>query len=182
MKSLKRQITGNSIFHFHYMSGDKFLGIFKSKEQIWLSSEKTNKWMKFKVKNIGSQSRRKSLLYQISYIRNELSYDCSFYFESSRTIKFRKTKEEWEDFNEERKRIKSLFITYFDGMYGVDPKPKTPTTYQMGVCRLDYSDKNILTVHLRNPGLLIGKGGETIHDLSEYLGCKIQIVEVDLLK
>jgi ribosomal protein S3 len=37
-------------------------------------------------------------------------------------------------------------------------------------------------VHLRRPGLLIGKGGRTINALAEYLDCKIDIVEVDLYK
>ncbi len=76
--------------------------------------------------------------------------------------------------------IKSLFETYFDGCYGVEPQVLNNTsTYSMGVCRLEYIEsKNTLIVHLRRPGLLIGKGGETINKLKEWLDCKIDIVEV----
>jgi hypothetical protein len=79
------------------------------------------------------------------------------------------------------KYYKSLFITHFDGCYGFDAEPNTPSTYAMGVCKLDYIEKeNRLMVHLRRPGLLIGKGGETINTLSERLGINIGIVEVNL--
>jgi ribosomal protein S3 len=77
-------------------------------------------------------------------------------------------------------QVKSLFETYFDGCYGVEPQILNgPNTYSMGVCKLEYDEtKNILTVHLRRPGLLIGKGGETINKLEEWLDCKIDIVEI----
>jgi len=81
---------------------------------------------------------------------------------------------------EKGKRIKLSFLTYFDGTYEIDSVENTSDTYTMGVCKLEY-EKNILTVHLRRPGLLIGKKGSTIDGLSEYLKCKIHIVEVDLL-
>jgi len=81
--------------------------------------------------------------------------------------------------NSDGKKIKSLFLTYFDGCYGCDAEPNTANTFAMGVCKLEY-ENNKLTVHLRRPGLLIGKGGKTIDALAEYLGCKIGIVEVDL--
>lgn len=85
--------------------------------------------------------------------------------------------------NDNSKKIKSLFLSYFDGCYGIDPKPKTSNTFTMGVCKLEYNNKsNKLTVHLRRPGLLIGKGGETIDSLSGYLGCDIYVVEVNLHK
>ena len=93
------------------------------------------------------------------------------------------------DFNKkERKKsekgefLKHLFLTYFDGSYGYDPKPNTPTTYQMGVCKLEYDHKeNELIVHLRRPGVLIGKGGRTIKALAKELNCKIGIKEVKLV-
>jgi hypothetical protein len=75
-------------------------------------------------------------------------------------------------------RLKSLFQTYFDGCYGIDPEPNTHSTFAMGVCKLEYKD-NELIVHLRRPGLLIGKGGCTIDALSKQLDCKIGIVEVN---
>lgn len=77
------------------------------------------------------------------------------------------------------KRLKSLFITYFDGCYDVDAEPNTSNTFIMGICKIDCKD-NELIVHLRRPGLLIGKGGCTINALTKYLDCKISIVEVTL--
>lgn len=41
----------------------------------------------------------------------------------------------------------------------------------MGVCKLEYKN-NKLTVHLRRPELLIGKGGKTIDALAEHLDAK----------
>lgn len=77
------------------------------------------------------------------------------------------------------KRIKSLFETYFDGCYGVDTQEYVSNTYVMGICKLDYNEKkNILTVHLRRPGLLIGKQGRIIEDVEKYLKCKIKIIEI----
>jgi len=62
------------------------------------------------------------------------------------------------------KQIKSLFETYFDGCYGVDAQPNTSNTYEMGICKLDYDEKsNMLDVHLRRPGLLIGEAGFIIN-------------------
>jgi len=80
---------------------------------------------------------------------------------------------------EKSETIKSLFETYFDGCYEIDPHPNTSNTYTMGVCKLDYDEKkNILTVHLRRPGLLIGKHGNIITELEEWLECKVNIEEV----
>ena len=77
------------------------------------------------------------------------------------------------------KRIKSLFETYFDGCYGVDAQENVSNTYAMGICKLEYNDnKNILTVHLRRPGLLIGKQGRIIEEVEKYLECKIKIIEI----
>ena len=77
-------------------------------------------------------------------------------------------------------RIKSLFETYFDGCYDVEPQySDNPSTYSMGVCKLEFDDEtNTLTVHLRRPGLLIGKEGRTINNLKEWLECHVSIVEV----
>ena len=80
-------------------------------------------------------------------------------------------------------KYKSLFITYFDGCYNIEPEPNVPNTFSMGICKLDYNDKsNTLTVYLRRPGLLIGRGGELINKVGCYLNCKIDIIEVNLLK
>ena len=91
------------------------------------------------------------------------------------------SKIKFEDAIHNSKKIKSLFITYFDGSYCIDVTPNTSNTYAMGVCKLEYNnDKNVLTVHLRRPGLLIGKAGRTIDALKKYLDCDIKIVEVNL--
>jgi transcription antitermination factor NusA-like protein len=79
------------------------------------------------------------------------------------------------------KKVKNAFLLYFDGCYGIDAVENTPDTFAMGICKLEYKD-NTLTVYLRRPGLLIGKHGHRINALVEYLGCKINIVEVSLLK
>lgn len=82
---------------------------------------------------------------------------------------------------EKEKQIKSRFLILFDGCYGYDPDPGLPSTYQMGVCKLEYSEKeNSLTVHLRKPGLLIGRAGHLIKRVENHLECKILIKEVIL--
>jgi ribosomal protein S3 len=51
----------------------------------------------------------------------------------------------------------------------------------MGICKLKYNEeKEILTVHLRKPGFLIGKKGITIDNLEKFLKCKVEIKEVIL--
>lgn len=83
--------------------------------------------------------------------------------------------------NTEHNQYKSLFLTYFDGCYGIDAEPNTPSTFQMGVCKLEYFEEtNTLMVHLRRPGLLIGKAGKTIDKLKDDIGCEIHITEVIL--
>lgn len=76
--------------------------------------------------------------------------------------------------------IKSLFETYFDGCYGIEPHHQdNPSTYSMGVCKLDFDNKtNTLTVHVRRVGLLIGKAGRTINNLKDWLECEVAIIEV----
>ena len=80
------------------------------------------------------------------------------------------------------RRKKEQFMRYFDGTYDHPPISKSRYgTYGMGVCKLTFNRKtNTLTVWLRRPGLLIGKGGETYNALKEYLECEIQIKEVIL--
>jgi hypothetical protein len=75
--------------------------------------------------------------------------------------------------------VKRSFETYFDGVYDIEPRPGVPGTYSMGICKLEFDcESDTLTVHLRRPGLLIGKAGRTINDLKEYLECKVEIIEV----
>lgn len=82
---------------------------------------------------------------------------------------------------------KFKFIAYFDGYgygcYGETAQPDVPSTFQMGVCKLEYIEKeNKLMVSLRRPGLLIGKGGQTINSLKNYLGIEVGITEISLMK
>ena len=76
--------------------------------------------------------------------------------------------------------IKSLFETYFDGCYAVEPQHEdNPSTFSMGVCKLEFNNKsNVLTVYLRRPGLLIGRAGRTINELKKWLECEVSIVEI----
>ena len=74
------------------------------------------------------------------------------------------------------------FVTYFDGCCWTEKRKDVASTYEMGICKLEYNMKeNVLMVYLRRPGLLIGYHGETIKTVEKYLGCKIEIVEVNLI-
>ena len=80
---------------------------------------------------------------------------------------------------------KNTFLIYFDGSYYIESQPDTPSTYSMGLCKFEFIEKdettpNILIVHVRRPGILIGKGGRCINALKEVLGCEIEIKEVKL--
>jgi len=84
---------------------------------------------------------------------------------------------------DKEKQIKSSFEIYFDGAYSIAPEPNVPSTYGMGLCKLEYNIKeNILTVYLRRPGLLIGYHGRTIDALKKYLECEIKLMEVNPFK
>jgi hypothetical protein len=86
---------------------------------------------------------------------------------------------ELEKNREKYNYYKNNFLNYFDGCYGMNPEPNTPSTYGMGLCKIDYTEKeNLLIVHVRRPGVLIGKGGETFNNLKKYLNCNIEIKEV----
>jgi hypothetical protein len=67
------------------------------------------------------------------------------------------------------------FIMFFDGCYGFDSMVDV-CTYSMGLCDLNVVEEG-LKVTLRRPGLLIGKGGETIDKLEKFLECKVLIEE-----
>jgi len=82
--------------------------------------------------------------------------------------------------NKDSDRVKNEFEIYFDGGYGFGPvEDGHPCTYSMGVCKLEYDEKKkVLMVHLRRPGLLIGKAGRTIDGLKKFLECDVRITEV----
>ena len=69
------------------------------------------------------------------------------------------------------------FMVLLDGMPNLVEPEFRIDTYRIGVTKLAFAD-GILTVWLRRPGLLIGKGGSTIKAIEERLGCKIAIEEV----
>lgn len=80
----------------------------------------------------------------------------------------------------EDKRVKSLFLGLIDG-FSCDDEPKyKANSFALGLCKLDFKD-NILHVHLRRPGLLIGKGGVLIENLKNDLGVDIHLHTVNLL-
>lgn len=79
------------------------------------------------------------------------------------------------------REIISLFMTYFDGVYDIQPRVKNLNTFILGVCKLSFDEnENTLHVYLRRPGLLIGKAGENIKALQEYLDCNVYVHEVRL--
>lgn len=77
-----------------------------------------------------------------------------------------------------KQQIYSWFETYFDGCYDIEPISKKDT-YQLGITKIKYhEDTNILDIHTRRPGLIIGKGGKDINRLETYLDCNINLFEV----
>ena len=77
-----------------------------------------------------------------------------------------------------KNEIYNLFFIVCDGVFVLEPISDC-NTYQMGLIKLDYNEKeNILTVYVRRPGLLIGKAGLNYSKIKEYLECDIHIEEV----
>lgn len=71
------------------------------------------------------------------------------------------------------------FELFFEGIPNYVEPIVDISTYTMGITKLKFDlNNNILHVYLRQPGLLIGKGGETINRAEKYLDCNIQIHEV----
>lgn len=80
-------------------------------------------------------------------------------------------------------RIKRKFLTLIDGcsyMPEIPPLVKNINSFRIGITKLEVQD-NTLIVHLRRPGLLIGKGGKTINKFEEELDMDIEIVETHLV-
>ena len=75
--------------------------------------------------------------------------------------------------------IYNAFMLFCDGCYDYIEPLSSASTYQMAVTKLYYDNTdNVLHIHLRRPGILIGKGGSNYNSLKEYLGCEIHIHEV----
>ena len=80
---------------------------------------------------------------------------------------------------------KREFLLLIDGCgtfeYEVEPIVKGINSYHIGVCKIEFTENdNTLHVHLRRPGLLIGRHGETINKIQKELECKIKLSEVEL--
>jgi len=75
---------------------------------------------------------------------------------------------------------KLRFLGAIDGGYDFDPVIQGIDSFKLGISKLEYID-DVLHVHLRRPGLLIGKGGDTINYISNYIKSKIEVHEVTLL-
>lgn len=89
-------------------------------------------------------------------------------------------------------RIKSLFQTYFNGCYGVEPIASVPlSTLEVTDLQFDFEPeiKNkvgnefenydvALTVTLGRPGLLIGKMGRTIKELEDRFSTDDEKVKI----
>lgn len=74
------------------------------------------------------------------------------------------------------------FETAVDGVSDFVEPVSNSNTYQMGVTKLLFDEKeNKLHVHVKRPGLLIGKAGNNIKAIENYIKCKIQIHEVKKL-
>jgi ribosomal protein S3 len=95
------------------------------------------------------------------------------------------------EFTEKQKntinRIKSLFVTYFDGGYQIDPI-SSHSLSSLRVTDLEFNfDPKInekvkydvsLTVTLGRPGLLIGMGGRTLNELEERFSTADEKVKI----
>lgn len=79
---------------------------------------------------------------------------------------------------------KRKFLTLLDGVSNYPGIVENLNSFYLGVTKLEYKhrvlDDDILIVHLRRPGLLIGKGGEVINKFREKLEMDIGIEEVIL--
>ena len=76
--------------------------------------------------------------------------------------------------------VYNKFMLFHDDPIHADNR--SASTYSMGVTKLFYDQyKNVLHVHLRRPGRLIGLRGRCIDALKEFLDCDVQIHEVTKL-
>ena len=83
--------------------------------------------------------------------------------------------------NNKSTEVKRKFVEFFDD-YQTEELEDVPSTFEMGVCKLEYKEKeNELVVYLRCPILLIGCNNKIMEAVEKYLGCKIEIVEIDLI-
>jgi hypothetical protein len=77
--------------------------------------------------------------------------------------------------------VKKMFGLFYDDYHSILDNSSSikPSTFEMGLVGLEFNEElNELTVSLRRPGLLIGKGGKGIKELEDFLGCKVKVKEV----
>lgn len=83
------------------------------------------------------------------------------------------------------KRIKSIFMSYFEGTYEDAPISNTPLS-RLGITNLDFYFKEsgliLLQVTLERPGLLFGKGGSTIFALEKRLSTPENTVRILIIE
>lgn len=65
---------------------------------------------------------------------------------------------------------------YIHGVCDIPPVVFDVTSYTIGLCRIDETENGI-TVYVRRPGMLYGKGGQDINALRDYCGFDIDVVE-----
>lgn len=80
---------------------------------------------------------------------------------------------------------KSIFQTYFDGCYMTEPHIENLPTSRLGITNIEFEFKGdllIMKITLLRPGLLIGKAGKTINDLTEYLNHDDKPIEIQIIE
>jgi len=143
-----------------------------SKEQLNTNFEQSKKFAMICVDEILNDNPN---IYDSDRLNHKYWKEVKKQIESSRL-------EELESEIDDREYYKSIFMLFYDGSWEIEPMyPDFPTTYQLGVTKLEYFDGS-LHVYLRQPGLLIGRMGKSIELLEKHLGCSVKIHEVDLLK
>jgi len=76
--------------------------------------------------------------------------------------------------------MKLRFLSLIDGYYDGEPMVDGISSYTIGLCKMEYIN-DIFHIHLRRPGLLIGKKGETITKITKLMGVPLKVHEFDLL-
>jgi hypothetical protein len=76
--------------------------------------------------------------------------------------------------------IKNLFLVLIDGVHDIPAKYEGIDSFKLGICKLDFTD-GTFHIHLRRPGLLIGKKGHQITKIIADLEVPVKLHEVNLL-
>jgi predicted metal-dependent RNase len=72
-------------------------------------------------------------------------------------------------------------LTALDGLYihGIYELPAVSdcNSYDMGLCKIEDTEIGMVTVYVRRPGLLFGKGGKNLKAVEDYCGFKVKVIE-----